>query len=155
MCTSERQVPQSVADALAAMDGLLSYLRDPGTASLLASELGGVLAAMGGLSSKLAAVRAGVMTRFEAERAYIEDGYGSTSAWLKGKARKTARAAGAEVRQMRQFRDHPVIEAAVASGDLLEDWAAYLAEWTRKLPEDWRHEVDKLLVDTASAGARL
>jgi len=56
---------------------------------------------------------------------------------------------------MRQFRDHPVIEDAVASGELPDDWAALLAEWTRKLPGDVRQEVDKLLVDTAAAGASL
>jgi hypothetical protein len=153
--SSEKQAPRSVADALAMTDACLGYLRDPGAASLLPSELGAALETLSVLSAKLIAAKAAIMNRFDAERAYIDDGYGSTSAWLTGKARKSARAAGAETRQMRQFRDHPMIEAAVASGDLLEDWAAYLAEWTRKLPEDWRHEVDKLLVDTASAGARL
>src|SRR5215472_12184432 len=148
MCTSEkqaqRQAPQGVADALAAMDGILGYLRDPGTASLLPSELGGTLQTLGVLSSKFAAVRAGVMNRFDAERAYTDDGYGSTSAWLRGKGRMTGKAAGAEARRMRQFREHPVIADAVASGGLPDDWAERLAEWTRRLPEDWRHEVDRL-----------
>src|SRR5215472_9066150 len=87
MCISEKQAPESVTAALAAMDDILGYLHGPGTGSLLPSELGGTLEAMGVLSSKFAAVRAAVMNRFEAERAYIEDGYGSTLAWLKGKAR--------------------------------------------------------------------
>jgi hypothetical protein len=30
-----------------------------------------------------------------------------------------------------------------------------MADWTRKLPPDWRHDVDRLLVDTAAAGANL
>src|SRR5215472_10154920 len=155
MCTSERQAPQNVAAALAAMDDILGYLRDPGAASLLPSELGGTLAALGVLNSKFAAIRARVMARFEAERAYVEDGYGSTSAWLKGNTGMTGKAAGTETRRVRQFRDHPVIEGAVAAGELPDDWAAHLAEWTRKLPEDMRHDVDRLLVDTAAAGARL
>src|SRR5205085_12614088 len=86
---------------------------------------------------------------------YTADGYGSCTAWLKARGRKTGKAAGAEVRQMRQFRDHPVIAGAVASGELSESWAGELAEWTRRLPPDWRHDVDKLLADTAAAGARL
>jgi hypothetical protein len=83
------------------------------------------------------------------------DGYGSCAAWLKSKGRMTGKAAGAETRRMRQFRDHPVIADAVASGELSQWWAEEMAEWTRRLPDDWRHDVDKLLVDTASAGVLL
>src|SRR5215469_7099150 len=155
MCTSEKQAPQGVADALAAMDGLLGYLRDPGVGSLRPAELGGVLETLGVLSGKFAAVRAAALNRFDAERAYVEDGYGSTPAWLKGKGGMTGKAAGAETRRMRQFRDHPVIGDAIAGGELPDSWLEYLAEWTRKLPADWRHDVDKLLVDTAAAGASL
>ena len=56
---------------------------------------------------------------------------------------------------MRQFRAHPVIAAAVARGELSDAWAVKIADWTRKLPPDWRDDVDKLLVDTAAAGANL
>jgi hypothetical protein len=147
--------PGSVAAALAMAEAGLSYLRDPGTASLLPTELGGALEAVGVLSAKLAATRAAILSRFEAERAYTADGYGSATAWLKGRGRMTGRAAGEQARRMRQFRDHPVIADAVASGELSESWAGELAEWTRKLPPDWRHDVDKLLADTAAAGANL
>jgi hypothetical protein len=144
-----------VTEALAMAEAGLSYLRDPGAASLLPAELGGTLEAMGVLSGKLAAARAEILARFEAERAYTADGYGSPTAWLKARGRMTGKAAGAEVRQMRQFRDHPVIADAVAAGEVSESWAGELAEWTRKLPPDWRHDVDKLLADTAAAGANL
>jgi len=155
MCTAGDEVPETVAEALRMADAALGYLRDPGAASLLPSELGGALEAIGVLGGKLAAVRAAVLARFEAERAYTADGHGSCTAWLKARGRKTGKAAGAEVRQMRQFRDHPVIENAVASGEVSESWAGELAEWTRRLPDDWRHDVDRLLVDTAAAGANL
>src|SRR5512146_2014624 len=101
--------PASVAEALRMADAALGYLRDPGAASLLSAELGGTLEAMGALGGKLAAARAAVLSRFEAERAYAADGNGSCTAWLKDKGRMTGRAACAEVRQMRQFRGHPVI----------------------------------------------
>jgi hypothetical protein len=144
-----------VAEALRMADAALGYLRDPGAASLRPAELGGTLEAMGVLSGKLAAARAALLARFEAERAYTADGHGSATAWLRARGRMTGQAAGAEVRQMRQFRDHPVIAGAVAAGDLSQSWAGKLAEWTRPLPDDWRHDVDRLLVDTAAAGARL
>jgi hypothetical protein len=56
---------------------------------------------------------------------------------------------------MRQLRRHPVIAAAQARGEVSESWAAEMAEWTRKLPPELREGVDKLLVDTAAAGAKL
>jgi hypothetical protein len=56
---------------------------------------------------------------------------------------------------MRQHSVHPVIAAAQARGDISDSWAAKMADWTRKLPPDWRADVDKLLVDTAAAGANL
>jgi hypothetical protein len=109
-------VADSVAAALTMAEVSLGYLRDPGAASLLPAELGGALEAMGVLSGKLAAARAAILARFDAERAYTADGHGSATAWLKARGRMTGKAAGAEVRQMRQFRDHPVIENAVATG---------------------------------------
>jgi hypothetical protein len=155
MCAGGDGVPVNVAEALRMADTALGFLREPGAASVLPAELGGVLEAVGALGGTLATARAAVLARFEAERAYAADGHGSATAWLKARGRVTGKAAGAQVRQMRQFRDHPVIEEAVAAGEVSESWAGELAEWTRRLPPDWRHDVDKLLADTASAGARL
>src|SRR5436305_14523662 len=97
------RVPATVAEALRMADAALGFLRDPGAASLVPAELGGVLEAMGALGGRFAAARAAVLDRFEAERAYTSDGYGSSTAWLKARGRMTGRAAGAQVPQMRQF----------------------------------------------------
>ena len=114
-----------------------------------------MLESLGTLSAKLAAARAAALSRFDATRGHNSDGYGSSAAWLAAKGRVTRKAASAEVRRMRQFRAHPVIAAAVAAGAISGSWAAQLADWTQKLPADWRPDVDKLLVDTAAAGANL
>jgi hypothetical protein len=147
------------------MDAALDYLNGeflagPGgggldSAGLAGADLGGVLEGLGGLSAKFAAARAGILARFDAVRGHDADGYGSSAAWLAAKGRTTRRAANSEVRRMRQFRAHPVIAAAVARGELSDAWAAQIADWTRRLPPDWRQEIDKLLVDTAWAGAAL
>ncbi|MCW2929206.1 MAG: endonuclease [Actinomycetia bacterium] len=157
--------PETAAEALAMMDAALDFLNGdflagPGgagldSAGLAGADLGGVLESLGGLSAKFAAARAAILGRFDAVRGHDADGYGSSAAWLAAKGRTTRRAANAEVRRMRQFRAHPVIAAAVASGEVSESWAVELADWTSKLPADWRHDVDKLLVDTAAAGANL
>ena len=158
-------VPRTAAQALAMMDAALHFLNGdflsgPGgagldSAGLAGADLGGVLESLGGLSGKLTAARAAILARFDAARGHDADGYGSSAAWLAAKGRTTRKAANAEVRRMRQYRAHPLIAAAVARGELSDAWAAQIADWTRKLPPDWRQEIDKLLVDTASAGANL
>jgi hypothetical protein len=158
-------LPRTAADALAMMDAALDFLNGdflngPGgagldSAGLAGSDLGGMLECLGALSAKFAAARSGILGRFDAARGHDAGGYGSSASWLAAKGRTTRQAAGAEVRRMRQFRAHPVIAAAVARGELSDPWAAKIADWTRKLPADWRDDVDTLLVDTAAAGADL
>ncbi|HUN33586.1 MAG TPA: DUF222 domain-containing protein [Trebonia sp.] len=135
--------------AEAAMD----YLNDPGAACLDTTALGDVLRAMGEISGKFAVARAAILARFDAERGHDADGYGSSASWLAAKNKTTRKAANAEVRRMRQFLEHPEIAGAVASGTISEAWAAALADWTRRLPEDWRADVDRILLDAATAGA--
>ena len=146
-------VPTSVGQALAVMGAALDYLHDPGVAGLEAASLGGVLETLGGLSGKFAAVRAGVLARFDASGAHDADGYGSSVAWLAARGRITRRAASAQVRQARQLRDHPELRKALASQEISESWAEQIAEWTRKLPAEWRAETDRILLDAAAAGA--
>jgi len=137
------------------MDAALDFLNGPGLGGVEAAGLGGVLESLASLGGKVAAARAAALSRFDAARGYAADGYGSTAGWLASRARTTRKAANAEVRQMRQFSAHPVIAAAVASGGLSHEWASEIAGWTNRLPAGWRDDIDKLLADTASAGADL
>jgi len=164
MCTSD-QVPSSVvsgtvvpgtpAEALAMVNAALDYLRGPGGDELEGAALGDVLASLGCLSSKFAAVRSGILRRFEAAGGHRSAGFGSVAAFLAARLRMTRRAANADVRQMRQLGEHETIEDALGDGDLSQSWAAEMADWTRLLPEDMRPSIDKLLVDTAAGGADL
>jgi hypothetical protein len=153
MCASDDEL--TAAGALRMADAALDCLNGLGGTMLQSAELGDVLAELGTLSGKLAAARAAILARFDACRGYTADGYGSPGAWLAARGRETRRAAGAEVRRMRAHQRHPVIAAALARGDVSDSWAAQMAEWTRRLPPDWRAGVDRLLVDTAAAGAAL
>lgn len=141
--------PASVGQALALMDAALDYLHDPGIAGLETASLGRLLETLGGLSGKFTAVRAAVLARFDAAGAHDVDGYGSSAA----RGRMTRRAASAQVRQARQLRDHPELHAALANEEISESWAEQIAEWTRKLPAEWRAETDRILLDAAAAGA--
>jgi hypothetical protein len=137
------------------MDAILDYLNGPGVASLAAAELGGALESVGTLSAKFAAARAAILARFDAGRAHDFDGYGSSAAWLTATSRMTRKAAGAQVRQMRVLKRHPVFAEALARGELSESWLKEMADWTSKLPVQLREGIDKLLADTAAAGADL
>jgi hypothetical protein len=145
----------TAADALRQVGVALDCLGGTGGAMLQAAELGEVLEELSRLSGRFAAVRAEILARFDACRGYRADGYGSSAAWLAARGRETRRAAGAEVRRMRQHKRHPVIAAAQARGDISDSWAAELSEWTRKLPPDWRADVDAILIDAAANGANL
>jgi len=152
VCTGGEQVPGSVAEAVRMMETAVDFLNGP---DLPVSAHGEVLEAFCRISAKYAAARAGFLARFDAGRGHDADGYGSSASWLAARGRVTRKAASAEVRGMRQQARHPAIADALAHGDISESWAAQLAEWTAKLPPDWRAEVDKLLADTAAAGANL
>jgi hypothetical protein len=148
-------VPSSFPEALRMLDVALDYLNGPFTGDLPASANGDALVALGRVSGKLSAAKAQILARFDACRGYTADGYGSAAAWLAARNRETGRAARAEVRRMRQHKAHPAVAAAQARGDISGSWAAEIAEWTRKLPAELRQCVDKLLIDTAAAGANL
>ncbi len=155
MCASGDLHSLTSADALRQIGTALDCLGGTGGASLHGAELGEVLAELSKLSGRFAAVRAEILARFDTAKGYRADGYGSSAAWLAARGRETRRAAGAEVRRMRQHKKHPVIAAAQARGDISDSWAAELAEWTRKLPPDWRSDVDQILIDAAANGANL
>jgi hypothetical protein len=155
MCTEGDQKPAGVTEALRMLDAALDYINGPLTGDLPAGAHGEALAALGRITAKLGAARAGLLSRFDATRGHDADGYGSSAAWLAAMTGVTRKAANADVRRMRQLRRHPVIAQAQARGELSESWAAEMAEWTGKLPAELREGLDKLLADTAAAGASL
>lgn len=155
MCTRGDQMPGDVAEALQMAGAAMDYLNGPESTVLEAAGLGDVLLSLGRISGKFAAARAGIMARFDAAEAHDDDGYGSCATWLTAMGRMTRQAANAQVKQMRQLRDHPEIHQGLASKAISESWAAEMAKMTSKLPSEVRGDIDKLLVGTAVAGADL
>jgi hypothetical protein len=95
------------------------------------------------------------LCRFDGAAAHDQDGYGSTASWLAAKGRTTRAAANAEVRKMRVMHEHPEIHQALARKEISESWATEIAKWTARFPTEIRGDVDRLLLDTAAAGASL
>jgi hypothetical protein len=142
--------PQALRAASAAMD----YL-NAAVANLDGRACGELLIALGQVQAKLTAAQAGLLRRFDAADAHDGDGYGSSSSWLAAKAQLTSKDARAAMREMRRLGERPRLDEALTAGDITRSWALAIAEWTRKLPAQARDEIDRVLLEAASAGASL
>jgi hypothetical protein len=146
--------PGSVAEALRTAVACLDYLI-PVAPELPAAACGEALTALGEVRSRLAAAHAVLLRRFDALDGHDADGYGSSSAWLAAMTKMTRKDAKAAVKQMRSLGERPHLEGAMARHDVSESWAAEIAGWLRKLPEELRDGTEKILADAAAAGASL
>jgi hypothetical protein len=158
MCTAD--LPRASASFSSALDALrtagaaLDYLNCAGAVPA-GSLCGELLIALGEVQAKLTAAHAAVLRRFDAAGAHDADGYGSSSSWLAAKAGMSKKAARAAVREMRQLGDRPLLDTALAAGDITGSLAFTIADWTRKLPAAMRTETDRILLQAAAAGASL
>src|SRR5262249_61231185 len=110
-------MPGGVTEAVRMLDAAVDYLNGPLAGDLPAGAHGEALAALGRVSAKLAAARAGLLSRFDATRGHDADGYGNSAAWLAAMTGITRKAANAEVRRMRQARPDPGIAPAPGGGE--------------------------------------
>lgn len=145
----------SASEALRVAGAVMDYLNSPAVAGLDGTACGELLIGLSAIQAKLTAAYAGFLRRFDAANGHDADGYGSSSAWLSAKAGMSKGAARASVRRMRQLGDRPLLDTALAAGDITDSLAFTIAEWTRKLPAEMRTETDRILLDAAAAGASL
>jgi hypothetical protein len=158
MCSGDSAVSVdcgSVPDALRAAEDAVDFLNSAAVADLPGATCGAALLALGRIQAKLTAAHAGLLRQFDAADAHDADGYGSSSAWLAAKGGMSKKAAKAAVRQMRQLRERPLLDTALAAGDITDSLAFTIADWTRKLPAEMRTETDRILLEAAAAGASL
>src|SRR5690348_7138927 len=105
------------------------------------------------VSAAMETVRAGLA--FVAGQGYSADADYSPLAWLMHQTGVTAGAAGSYTAWVKRAARHPEVFAAKASGEVSESYARKLCTWIGKLPDDHRHEADKLLADEARDGMEL
>ena len=146
--------PRSVAEAMRMAAAAAEFLNSP-AADTDGAGCGAVLTGLAGVRDRLTAASAAFLRRFDAADAHDGDAHRTSASWLAAECRMTMQAAKAEVRQMRVLAARPVLQEALAAGDLSRSWAAQVAEWTRKLPQEMRGAIDKILVQAARAGADL
>jgi hypothetical protein len=160
MCTADAvrvsgDAFDTAPDALRAAAAAMDYLTSASVADLNGTACGQLLIGLGEIQAKLTAAHTRLLRRFDAASSHDADGYGSSSAWLAAKAGMSKKAAKAAVRQMRQLADRPLLDTALAAGDITDSLAFTIADWTRKLPTEMRTETDRILLQAAAAGASL
>jgi len=146
-------VPGSVLDALAMLDRALDHLNAADVASLPVDTQAAALRSLEAAEAKHTAARAAVLSAFTACGGPEADGHGAARVWLRWQTRITRGAAAGAVAWMRRLAAHPVIERALARGELSASWARELCGWSDRLPAAVREDADRLLVQAAADGA--
>jgi hypothetical protein len=147
--------PANAVEALAALRAGLDYLASADVTTLTVSEQADVLRGLARAESVHVAATAAVLTAFDAQAGYADDGQGSSKAWLRWQTQITSAAAAGTVGWMRRLAAHPVVAAALAAGTVSPSWARQICDWTDKLPADQRDEADRVLLGAAVKGCEL
>ncbi len=147
--------PGSVGDALALLDRALDYLNAADVASLPVATQADALKSLEAAEAKHTAARTAVLSAFSANGGPEADGHGAARVWLRWQTRVTRGAAAGAVAWMRRLAAHPVIERALAGGQISASWARELCAWTDRLPDDVREDADRVLGQAAADGADL
>jgi hypothetical protein len=166
MCTTT--VPATAAQALAMLESAaalqesaLGFLavQDPAAqdpALLLAPVAADRLRALERHDAVQAAVRARLLQVFDAQDGHLADGQRTTRAWLIHSTRVTKGQAGEYKAIQALARDHQVLLAALAEGDVLTKSAALqVAKWTKAIPGRYRDQAEEIVVGAARGGADL
>ena len=147
--------PGSVTGALAMLDRALDYLNAADLAVLPIATQAEALKSLETAEAKHTAARAAVLSAFSASGGPEADGHGVARVWLRWQTRVTRGAAAGAVAWMRRLAAHPVIEHALARGEISASWARELCAWTDRLPGGVREDADRLLCQAATDGAGL
>jgi len=107
--------PASADQALAALEGALSYLAQADMTGLTAAEQAGCPRALERAESVHTAARTAALTAFTAGRGFEDDGQGSPRTWLKWQTRITGAAAAGAVGWMRRLAAHPADRDALGA----------------------------------------
>ncbi len=145
----------SVTGALAMLDRALDCLNAADLAGLPTDTQAAALKSLETVEAKHIAARTAMLSAFSASGGPEADGHGVARTWLRWQTRITRGAAASAVAWMRRLAAHPVIEHALARGEISASWARELCAWTGRLPEGVRDDADRLLCQAATDGAGL
>src|SRR6201994_4643252 len=145
----------SVSEAMEMVRAGLAFVAAADATELTADEQAETLRALERANSAATAARTSVLGAFTAGKGYAADADYSPRAWLMHQTGITRGAAVAYTAWVKRGARHPQLYVAMTAEDLSESYARTLSAWTDKLPDDKRHEADKILADEAKAGLGL
>jgi hypothetical protein len=148
-------VPQSAGEAMGMVLVGLGWLAAADLASVPASVRAECLRQLEQARSVQTAAHAAVLSAFDYDGGYADDGQGSSGAWLRWQTQVTGGAAAGAVGWMRRLRAHPAVAAALRAARISESWAKQICAWTDLLPESARQDADAILLAAAAGGAEL
>ena len=120
----------SVPGALAMLDRALDCLNAADLAGLPTDTQAAALKSLETVEAKHIAARTALLSAFSASGGPEADGHGVARTWLRWQTRITRGAAASAVAWMRRLAAHPVIEHALARGEISASWARELCAWT-------------------------
>jgi Domain of unknown function (DUF222) len=145
----------SVGEAMDMVRAGLAFVAAADATELTCEEQAETLRDLERADSVATAARTSVLGAFTAGKGYAADADYSARSWLMHQTGITRGASGSHTAWVKRAARHPQVYAAMAAEEMSESWARALCSWTDKLPEDKRHEADKILAAQAAAGMGL
>ena len=105
--------------------------------------------------SLLTAARARVLSGFDRQRGFEDDGQGTARTWLRWQTKVSGGAASGAVGWMRRLRAHGRVADVLAVAGISASWARQVCEWSDLLPAGRRDEADAIMLQAVADGADL
>ncbi len=147
--------PATPGEATAMVLAGLGWLASADLASAPAGVQAECLRALERAESVQVAARSAVLSAFDAQCGYQDDGQGTARTWLRWQTRITDSAASAAVGWMRRLDAHQAVRDALGAGAISGSWARQVCCWTDLLPVSARGDADLILLAAAAGGAEL
>ena len=152
MCTET--VPPGSGEALDMLESLLTVLARVDPAQFPDDVVARGPRVLEHAEAVQAAVRGRLLQAFDARNVHLADGQRTARAWLVHSLRVTPGQAGEYKAEQALARDHQVLQAGLAEGDVLTKSAALqLAKWAKPIPTEFRDQAEEILIAAARAGA--
>ncbi len=148
-------VPGSAGEAAEMVLAGLGWLASADLASVPAVVRADCLRALERAASVHIAARSAVLSAFDAQCGFQDDGHGTARTWLRWQTQITNPAASAAIGWMRRLDAHVAVRDALAAGTVSSSWGRQICDWTDPLPASAREDADLILLAAAAGGAEL
>jgi Domain of unknown function (DUF222)/HNH endonuclease len=147
--------PTCAGEAIAMAMAGLGWLAEADLTAVPATVRAESLRGLERVRSVHTAAQASVLSAFDHDCGYEDDGQGTARTWLRWQTRITSQAASGAVGWMRRLRAHPEVAADLRDAKVSTSLAREVCRMTDKLPESARRDADAILLGAAAGGAEL